>query len=42
MLGRFRFETTATPLNINPRTSGTTVFSILSFLNSGSNSVRLV
>ncbi|MBC2857527.1 aspartate dehydrogenase [Stappia sp. 28M-7] len=42
VLGSFRFETTATPLSINPRTSGTTVFSILSFLNSGSNSVRLV
>ncbi|OCW59615.1 hypothetical protein AWJ14_11480 [Hoeflea olei] len=40
-LGEFRFETTSMPLSVNPRTSGSTVFSILAFLRGDSNTIRL-
>ncbi|EKF20539.1 aspartate dehydrogenase [Nitratireductor pacificus] len=41
VLGAFRFETTAAPLSSNPRTSGSTVFSIVSFLRDRTNAIRL-
>ncbi|MGB3388098.1 MAG: aspartate dehydrogenase [Pseudaminobacter sp.] len=37
MLGSFRFETTSLPSADNPRTSGTTAFSILAYLRHGTN-----
>ena len=41
MLGGFRFEITSLPSADNPRTSGTTAFSILAYLRHGTNMVRL-
>jgi aspartate dehydrogenase len=40
-LGGFRFEITSLPSADNPRTSGSTAFSILAYLRHGTNMVPL-
>ena len=39
--GRFRFETSSTPNPANPKTSGSTAFSLLSYLRYGTNMIPL-